>query len=107
MYNQSSIMRTMELILGLRPMTHYDAGARPLYAAFSSTPNNASYSAEKPRISLTEKNPERSATAARSAQMDFDEADEIDDDELNAILWIAIKGTEPPPPVRSYFSARH
>jgi len=39
--------------------------------------------------------------------MDFDEADEIDDDELNAILWIAIKGTEPPAPVRSYFSARH
>jgi YVTN family beta-propeller protein len=107
MYNQSSIMRTMELILGLRPMTHYDAGARPLYAAFSSAPNNAAYAVEKPRISLTEKNPERSATAARSAQMDFDEADRIDDDELNAILWIAIKGTEPPAPVRSYFSARH
>jgi hypothetical protein len=107
MYNQSSVMRTMELILGLRPMTHYDAGARPLYAAFSSTPNNAPYAVEKPRISLTEKNPARSATAARSAKMDFEEADEIDDDELNAILWVAIKGTEPPAPVRSYFSARH
>ncbi len=56
---------------------------------------------------MTEKNPARSATAARSAQMDFDEADEIDDDELNDILWIAIKGTEPPVPVRSYFAARH
>jgi len=107
MYNQSSVMRTMELILGLRPMTHYDAGARPLYAAFSSTPNNAPYAIEKPRISLTDRNPARSATADRSAKMDFDAADEIDDDELNAILWIAIKGTEPPVPVRSYFSARH
>ena len=107
MYNQSSILRTMELILGMRPMTHFDAGAHPLYAAFSSTPNNAPYAAEKPRVSLTDHNPPRSATADRSAKMDFDEADEIDDDELNAILWIAIKGTEPPPPVRSYFSARH
>jgi hypothetical protein len=107
MYNQSSIMRTMELILGMRPMTHYDAGARPLITAFAARPNNAAYTAEPPRISLTQKNPPRSETAARSAQMDFDEADEIDDDELNAILWIAIKGTEPPVPVRSYFSARH
>jgi len=36
--------------------------------------------------------------------MNFDDADEIDDDELNDILWTAIKGTEPPAPVRSYFS---
>jgi hypothetical protein len=100
-------MRTMELILGMRPMTHYDAGARPLIEAFAATPNSAPYTAESPRISLTMKNPARSQTAARSAQMDFDEADEIDDDELNAILWIAIKGTEPPVPVRSFFSARH
>jgi DNA-binding beta-propeller fold protein YncE len=107
MYNQSSVMRTMELILGMRPLTHYDAGARPLVTAFTAPANNAPYTAESPRISLTQKNPERSATAARSEKMDFDEADEIDDDELNAILWIAIKGTEPPVPVRSYFSARH
>jgi len=107
MYNQSSVLRTMELILGMRPMTHFDAGARPLYAAFSPTPNNAPYAAEKPRISVTDRNPPRSATAERSAKMDFDEADEIDDDELNEILWIAIKGTEPPAPVRSFFSARH
>ena len=107
MYNQSSILRTMELILGMRPLTHFDAGAHPLYAAFAGTPNNGGYTAEKPRISLSEKNPARSATAARSAQMDFDEADEIDDDELNDILWIAIKGTQPPVPVRSYFASRH
>ena len=105
-YNQSSILRTMELVLGMHPLTHYDAGAHPLYAAFAKTPNVAPYGAEKPRISLTDRNPERSATADRSAKMDFDEADDIDDDELNDILWIAIKGTEPPVPVRSYFSGR-
>src|SRR5579862_428208 len=107
MYNQSSVLRTMELILGMRPLTHFDAGARPLTAAFASSGNNTAYTAEKPRISLTEHNPARSETAARSAKMDFDDADDIDDDELNDILWIAIRGTEPPAPVRSYFSGRH
>jgi hypothetical protein len=53
---------------------------------------------------LTEKNPVKSATAARSAKMDFSREDLVDDDELNAILWEAIKKTEPPVPVRSYFS---
>jgi hypothetical protein len=98
----------MELILGLRPMTHFDAGARPLAMAFATpsgkAPNMAPYVAEKPRISLTEKNPARSTTAARSAKMDFRDADMADDDELNAILWEAIKGSEAPVPVRSYFS---
>jgi YVTN family beta-propeller protein len=104
MYNTASVLRTMELILGLRPMTHFDAGARPLNAAFAATPSTAPYVAEKPRISLTERNPPNSPTAARSLKLDFSDADRADDDELNAILWLAIKKTDPPSPVRSYFS---
>jgi hypothetical protein len=103
MYNTTSMLRTMELILGLNPMTHFDAGARPMNAAFQSAANVAPYAVEKPRIPLDQRNPERSATAARSARMDFSQEDRIDDDELNDILWTAIKGTTPPPPVRSYF----
>jgi hypothetical protein len=103
-YNQSSVMRTMELILGLRPMTHFDAAGRPLVAAFAAAPNPAPYQAEAPRISLTERNPPNSPTAARSRQMDFGAPDQIDDDELNEILWLAVKNTPPPAPVRSYFS---
>ena len=104
MYNQASVIRTMELILGIRPMTHFDAAARPLIAAFAATPNPAPYAAESPRISLQERNLAQSATAARSAKLDFSDADRIDDDELNDILWRAIKGTEPPAPVRSFFA---
>ena len=104
MYNTGSVLRTMELILGLRPMTHFDAGARPMSAAFAATANNAPYVAEKPRISLTERNPQKSATAARSMKLDFSREDLADDDELNAILWIAIKGTNPPAPTRSSFA---
>jgi hypothetical protein len=85
-------------------MTHFDAGARPMNAAFAASAEPAPYTAEKPRISTTERNPEKSATAARSMKLDFSQEDLADDDELNAILWIAIKGTNPPPPTRSSFA---
>lgn len=103
MYNTTSMLRTMELILGLRPMTHFDAGARPMFAAFQATPDTAPYTAEKPRIALDDRNPAVSPTAARSARLDFREEDRIDDDELNDILWLAIRSGQPPPPVRSFF----
>jgi hypothetical protein len=104
MYNTASVLRTMELILGLRPMTQFDAGARALSAAFESSADNMPYVAEKPRISLTGRNPSNSPTAARSLKLDFSDADRADDDELNAILWLSIKKTDPPAPIRSYFS---
>ncbi|MBI4876715.1 MAG: bifunctional YncE family protein/alkaline phosphatase family protein [Acidobacteria bacterium] len=103
MYNTTSMLRTMELILGLRPMTHFDAAARPMHTAFEATPDARPYTAEKPRIPLDQRNPANSPTAARSLRLDFSEEDRIDDDELNDILWLAIRGTEPPAPVRSYF----
>jgi hypothetical protein len=93
----------MELLLGLRPMTHFDAGARPMTSAFQSQPNLAAYAAEKPRISLEERNPATPAAAALAARMNFEEADENDDDELNDILWRAIRKDAPPPPMRSIF----
>jgi YVTN family beta-propeller protein len=103
MYNTASFLRTMEFLLGLRPMTHFDAGARPVTAAFQATPDPAPYAAEKPRIKLDERNSPNAPQAAESGRMDFDEADRIDDDELNDILWRAIRQDPPPPPVRSFF----
>lgn len=104
MYNTTSMLRTIELVVGLRPMTQFDAGARPMSAAFAVKPDVAPYVAEKPRIPLTVRNPADSTTAARSARLDFSEADRIDDDELNDILWRSIRNTEPPAPVRSIFA---
>ena len=49
MYNTTSMLRTMELIVGLRPMTHFDAAARPMSAAFSQTADTSAFTAEKPR----------------------------------------------------------
>jgi len=103
MYNTTSMLRTIEFLLGLRPMTQFDASARPMTASFLAKPDAAPYTAEKARYSLTEKNPGTAPGAAASNRMNFQEADQIDDDELNDILWRAIRKDTPPPPVRSYF----
>jgi hypothetical protein len=104
MYNTASVLRTIELILGLNPMTHFDAGARPMHAAFQAMPDLAPYTAEKPRVPLDQRNPAASPTAARSLRLDFSEEDRIDDNELNDILWLAVRGSPAPAPTRSYFT---
>ncbi|MCU1238705.1 MAG: beta-propeller repeat protein [Candidatus Solibacter sp.] len=103
MYNTASMLRTMEYLLGLRPMTHFDAGARAMSTVFLSQPSPAGYTAEKPRIALDERNPAATPAAARAAKLNFEEADENDDDEMNDILWRAIRRDAPPPPMRSIF----
>ena len=103
MYNTTSVLRTMEFLLGLKPMTHFDAGARPMTSVFQPLPDAAPYTAEQPRISLTDRNPAKGPGAEASLQMDFSEADRAGDDELNDVLWRAIRHSEPPPPVRSFF----
>ncbi len=102
-YNTAAMLRTMELILGLSPMTHFDAGAMPMAPAFRNTAREGTYTAVQPKQSIEERNPGTAPGAAKSARMNFEEADEIDDDELNEILWRAIRKTEPPPPMRSIF----
>jgi phospholipase C len=104
MYNQTSVLRTMELILGLRPMTHFDAASRPMFGGFARQANTQTYNAIPPKVPLTERNPQNAPMAAQSQQMDFSDADLADDDELNEVLWRAIKHTDPPPPVRSAFA---
>jgi DNA-binding beta-propeller fold protein YncE len=106
LYNTTSVLRTMELILGLNPMTHYDAGATPMFSAFTKTPVLKPWQAEKPRTPLDQRNPPAAAGAPPSADagMDFREADRNDDDALNAVLWRAIRKTAPPAPMASFFS---
>jgi hypothetical protein len=94
----------MEMVLGLRPMTHFDAGARTMFRTFSRQPDSKPYGVIAPKVSVTDRNPGTATGATESAKMDFSEADQIDDDELNGILWRAIKHTEPPPPTRSAFA---
>ncbi len=100
-YNTTSMLRTIELLLGLGSMTHYDAWAGSFLPAFQQKPDLTPYTAEQPRERLDLKNPpRRKGDGLRTLNMT--RPDEADDDELNEILWRAIKKTAPPPPVRSY-----
>jgi YVTN family beta-propeller protein len=102
MYTTVSYVRTMGLILGLPPMTQYDQLATPLYHVFTTSPTLTPYTLEQARVDLLAKNPATGEGAQRSARMDWSDYDLIDFDELNDILWKALKGNQPmPAPVRS------
>jgi len=97
-YTTVSMIRTMELILGLDPLSQYDAAANPLFACFTNTPDLKPCTALPARIDLNAVNDARAYGAERSMKMDFTEYDKIDDFELNEILWRAVKGKDAPLP---------
>jgi len=107
LYTTASMLRTIELILGLPPMSQYDAAATPMSAAFSATPDLAPYTARPARVPLDEKNDPLAFGSEASAAMDFDEPDRTPEIELNEIVWKSVRGaaSSMPPPVRSAFVA--
>jgi len=102
-YTQASVLRTIEILLDLPPMSAYDAGARPLTAAFRTTPNLKPFDALPAQIDLDEKNPKTAYRAADSARLDFAHADRADAGELNDIVWHAVKGAHATPPPYGLF----
>jgi YVTN family beta-propeller protein len=97
-YQTVSMIRTMELILGLPPLSQFDAAATPMFASFTDKPDFTPYACEGARIDLDATNTALAYGAERSNQMDFSEYDLIDDFELNEILWRAVKGQDAPLP---------
>jgi hypothetical protein len=105
LYTTSGMLRTMELILGLPPMSQLDAAATPMYNAFQATPVLTSFAARPARINLAEKNAANAWGAAASARMYLAEADLAPEFELNEIVWKSVRGADSPmpPPVRAAF----
>jgi YVTN family beta-propeller protein len=97
-YSTVSMIRTIELVLGLPPLSQYDAAARPMFASFTDKADLTPYKHEPARIDLKAINPKTAYGARRSARMDFSDYDKVDDFELNEILWRAIKGRKAPLP---------
>ncbi len=95
MYNTTSVLRTMEVVLNMRPMTQFDAGARVMTSVFGAVPDKTPFSAEKPLTPLDTRNPSGKG-GEESAHLDLDDADRNDDNEMNAQRWKAIKGTPVP-----------
>ena len=97
LYTTASMIRTMELILGLPPLTQYDAAATPMFNCFQEAPQLTPYVVLTPKVNLQEKNTKSSAFWRESSRMNFKEYDQAPEDELNRILWFVAKGDTPYP----------
>jgi len=98
------MLRTIELILGLPPMSMYDAAATPMTATFTNRADLRPYTLLPPQIDLMAKNTSAIFGASLSHKMDFTAYDRVDENALNRILWHSIKGVNAPYPatVRSF-----
>lgn len=105
MYSTSGVLKTIELILGIPPMTQYDLAAIPLVNAITSKMDTTSYNVVEPLIDIEKKNMADAYGSERSRQFDFTAEDSAPDIELNEIIWKSIKGkdSQMPAPVRSAF----
>jgi len=105
LYTTSGMLRTMELILGLPPMSQYDAAAHAMYGSFTSTPALAPFSRRDPKVKLDEMNSGTGPDARASAAMDFSQADLAPEIALNEILWRSVRGPAAvmPPPRHAAF----
>jgi YVTN family beta-propeller protein len=103
MYSTTSMLRTMELILGLKPMSQFDAAAVPMYGCFQAAPDASPYTLVPQGVNLEQKN-EASAWGGQ-LRLNFAKEDAVDDFLLNEIIWKSVRGTAsaPPPPVRAAF----
>lgn len=97
-YSTVSMLRTIELIVGVGPMTQFDALATPMRAAFTGRANLGPYRVRVPEQSLTELTPETAPLAAASRRLDFSAPDRAERRVLNQAIWQSVKGAASPMP---------
>ncbi|MDO3625066.1 bifunctional YncE family protein/alkaline phosphatase family protein [Mucilaginibacter sp. BT774] len=105
MYSTSGILRTIELILGLPPMSQYDAAAKPLYECFSNKPDLTPYTAKPAEVDLEQRNVADNESSRRSQFFNLAKEDKVPDLDLNEVIWKSAKGENSvmPAPKRSAF----
>ena len=105
-YNQTSLLRTMELMLGLPPMNQMDATANPMTACFTEQPDFTPYGCLTNTVPLDQINPapkkiadaDLRRDAYASARLPLAKPDQCPEDLLNRILWRFAKGSRTPYP---------
>jgi len=104
-YTTTSLLRTMELVLGLPPMTQYDAAANSLWRCFNTSPAHPPYTYRPANIDLNEKNTGKNRWQALSETFDFSVEDRVNDFDFNEVIWRAVNGLDSPcpPSVRAAF----
>ncbi|MFA6543898.1 MAG: beta-propeller fold lactonase family protein [Limisphaerales bacterium] len=105
MYSTSSMLRTMELILGMRPMSQFDAAATPMFNSFQAKADLRPYTTLPANVDVNELNGKLAWGAEKSRKMDFTKEDAADDLVLNEIIWRSVRGPNSPmpAPVRAAF----
>jgi len=104
-YSTSSFLRTIELILGLPPMSQYDAAAEPLWRCFDTSAVHAAFHSVPPQTDLFKKNTAFNEWQKQSEKFDFGQEDRAPEKEFNEVIWVACRGTSKPcpPPVHAAF----
>jgi DNA-binding beta-propeller fold protein YncE len=109
LYSTTSMVRSIELILGLKPMSQFDAAARPMYFSFQAKADVRPYEHVVPKVDLSEKNQKTAWGADLSEKFDLTKEDAVDDLILNEVIWRSVRGASSPmpPPVRAAFVVPH
>jgi YVTN family beta-propeller protein len=107
-YTTNSMLRTLELIVGLPPMSQHDAAATPMWRCFTSQPDFSPYKALVPDVNLDERNVSMSPLAKQFEYFDFAGEDRVPDLLFNQLLWKALKGedSEMPAPRRGAWALK-
>ncbi|HXD78082.1 MAG TPA: beta-propeller fold lactonase family protein [Puia sp.] len=105
LYTTTSVLRTIELILGIPPMTQYDAAATPMWRCFTTEPDLTPFQTLPANVNLLDKNTAVNEWSRKSAGLDFAREDRVPDRLFNEILWKGIKGDrcQMPAPSRAAF----
>ncbi len=107
MYSTSSMLRTMELILGLKPMSQFDMAATPMFNSFQAMPDLRPYNVSPVTLDLDERNGQHAWGG--KLKMDFSREDAADDLLLNEVVWRSVRGADSamPSPTRAAFVFPH
>ncbi|HEY7994436.1 MAG TPA: bifunctional YncE family protein/alkaline phosphatase family protein [Candidatus Eremiobacteraceae bacterium] len=92
-FTQCSVLRTIEMVLGLPPMSQFDAGALPMTSLLAETPDTTPWKASKPSVSLSALNGSHASHAQTSMLFDFSKPDASDEAAFNAVLYDYAKAT--------------
>jgi hypothetical protein len=98
MYSTSSMLKTMESILGLKPMSQFDAAAAPMFNSFQAKADTRPYKLEPARVDLDARNSKLAWGSDLSRKMDFSKEDAADDLLLNEVVWRSVRGPNSPMP---------
>lgn len=105
MYSTTSMLRTIELILGIPPMSQYDASSPSMWRCFQSTPDLTPFNVKPLQVDINEKNTAENAWQRKSESFDFSKEDLIPDRAFTEVIWKAVKGINAvvPAPKRAAF----